>query len=172
MRQPWYRSDLFARCKTGEVIEPVFRTLSQKLRSVAIGLAVALPFALAAHWFFKVWTPRYFAELDALAKVDPVESAHKLVWFVSLELLVPVVFGVCAGTWVIVVASRVIRAGRWPLPGAKVLKRTEVVGGWCARLPAVLLATMVLVCLVIAWNSYVQLAAMFWNRYLENGGTF
>ena len=164
--QRWYRGDVLRRCKTGEVIEATPRSLAEKLRIVALGLLTGVPLIVASQWFLKVWTPRYYAGLDALAKTDPVASARKLAEFTSLLLLVPVLLGVGVAIGSVVAASRVVRAGRYPLPGAKVFRRTEVVGGWCARAWAVLLAALLLACMLVAWWSYVRVVAMFWDGYL------
>ncbi len=166
-RQPWYRVDLSRGCKTGEVVEPVFQTKAQKLRAVALPLLLGAPVVFASQWFFKTWVPQYCAGLEALAKTDPVESSRNWAEFVSLLLLVPVLTCIGAAIGFAVMASRIVRAGRRPLPGAKVFRRTEVIVGWCARLPALLSGLLLLACMLVVWCSYVRLVAMFWNGYLD-----
>lgn len=167
-KQPWYRIDVFRGCKTGEVIEATPRALAEKLRIVALGVLLGVPAIIASQWFFKVWTPRYYAGLDVLAKTDPVASAHQRAEFASLLLLVPVLFGIAAGIVVTIQAMRLVRAGRRPLPGAKVYRRTEVVAGWwCVRVPAILWGVSVLACVFAMWSSYVWLVVFFWNGYLD-----
>ena len=168
MKQPWYRIDVLRRCKTGEVIEATPRMRAEKLGVVALGVLLGVPAIVASQWFFKVWTPRYYAGLDVLAKTDPVASAHQRAEFASLLLLVPVLFGIAAGIVVTIQAMRLVRAGRRPLPGAKVYRRTEVVAGWlCVRVPAILWGVSVLACVFAMWSSYVWLVVFFWNGYLD-----
>lgn len=165
---PWYRIDVFRGCKTGEVIEAEPRTLAEKLREAAPWIALGMLAFAATHWFFKVWTPRYHAELDELAKVDPVASARKLAEFNLLLLFAPMLFAIVGGIFVTIRAIRLVRAGRRPLPSDRVRVRTEVVAGWwCARLPAILWGTSALACVFAAWWNYVRLVAMFWNGYLD-----
>ncbi|GAA0717027.1 hypothetical protein [Dokdonella soli] len=167
---PWYlrRVDLLRSCKTGEVIEATPQPLSHRLRIAAAGVLIGVPVVLASQWFFKTWVPRYYAELDALSKTDPVFAARKLAEFISLLLLAPVLTCIVAAIAMTVQASRIVRAGRRPLPGAKVRGRTEVVAGWwCVRLPTLLWGSLLLACALWAWWSYVQLASMFWNGYLD-----
>lgn len=164
---PWYRIDVFRRCKTGEVIEATPWALAGKLRFVAVGILIGVPAVYAKLWFFNTWIPRYYAELDALAKIDPVASARKLAEFTSMLLLAPVLTAIVVVIPVVVIAYRVVRVGRWPMPGAKVRRRTEVIAGWCARLPALLLGLLLLACMLGVWWSYVRVVAMFWNGYLD-----
>ena len=167
-RAPWYRIDVFSGCKTGEVIEAEPRTLVQRLREIAPWIVLGVPALAATYWFFTVWTPRYTAELDALAKVDPLAGARKFAEFESLLLLQPVLFCVIACIVVAIRAIRLARAGRRPLPGDRVRVRTEVVAGWwCVRLPAILWGASALACMFGVWWSYVRLIAMFWGFYLD-----
>lgn len=167
-KQPWFRIDVFRGCKTGEIIEATPRSLAQKLRIVALGALLGVPLVAASQWFFKVWTPRYQAELGALAKTDPVASARKLAEFASLLLLAPVLSCVVVSLVVVIRATRLVRAGRRPLPGDKVRVRTEVVAGWwCVRFPAILWGASALACMLMVWTSYVWLIGFFWNGYLD-----
>ena len=166
--QPWYRVDVFRGCKTGEIIEATPRPLAEKLRIVALGALIGVPLIVTLQWFFKVWTPRYYAGLDALAKTDPVASLHQRAEFTSLLLLVPTLLGIGAGIMAVILAMRLARAGRRPLPGATVRVRTEVVAGWwCVRLPAILWGGVSVACLILVWTSYIWLAAFFWGGYLD-----
>ena len=165
---PWYRIDVFRRCKTGEVIEATPWTLAAKLRWLALCLLFGAPFFFAVRWFSKTWIPRYYAELHALARIDPVASARKLAQCTSLLLFVPVLFGVVAGSLVLIRAARLVRAGRRPLPGEKVRVRTEVVAGWwCVQLPAIMWGALALACMLAVWCSYVRVVAMFWDGYRD-----
>lgn len=167
---PWYlrRVDLFRSCKTGEVIEATPRTLSEKLRIAAAGLLLGAPVVLAMQWFSRTWIPHYIAETNALAKVDPVEGARRLAEFVSTLFLVPVLAGIIGAIALTIQASRIVRAGRRPLPGATVRRRTEVVAGWwCARIPALIWGAAILACAGFAWVAYIQVDTMFWNGYLD-----
>lgn len=166
---PWYlyRVDLLRSCKTGDIVEATPRPLSQRLRIVAVGMLTGTPVILGAQWFFRTWVPGYYAELDALAKIDVSESARKLAEFTSLLLLAPVLICLVAVIAAVVYNSRVLRAGRWPLPGVPVRRRTEVVTGWCVRLSAIVLSMVLLACALTAWWSYVQLTSRFWNNYLD-----
>jgi len=167
---PWYlrRVDLLRSCKTGEIIEATPRTLGEKLRIAAAGLLVGVPVVLAAQWFFKTWIPHYIAETNALAKVDPVEGVHRLAEFVSALFLLPMLACVVGAIVVTIQASRIVRAGRRPLPGVMVRRRTEVVAGWwCVRIPALIWGAAILACTVFAWVAYIQVDAMFWNGYLD-----
>jgi hypothetical protein len=169
-QRPWYlrRIDLPRACKTGEVIEATPLRLATKLKIIGLGVAVGAPMFLAEHWFFKDWVPRYYKTLDVLAKTDPVASALKVTEFVSLLLLAPVLTGLISAMWVLVRCYRVFRAGRWPLPGAKVRRRTEVVAGWwCVRLPMLGFMVMWLALMIFIWVCYLQLLGMFWDGYLD-----
>jgi hypothetical protein len=162
---PWHRSDLLRGCKTGDVVEPL--PSARRWRSLLLGVVLGVPAILAAHWVFTAWVPRRYAALAELATIDPVEGARQLAAFSSWLLFVPVLAATVAGIAGVVIAVRVLRAGRWPLPGATVRRRTEVVAGWCARLPAALLAAVLLACLCVVCSSYVRLVAMFWDGYLD-----
>jgi len=164
-RMPWYRRDVFRACKTGEVIEA--QPFAYRLRVAGFVIAVAAPLLVASNWFFKTWIPHYHAELDQLAKIDPVLSVRKFAEFASLLLLAPVLVCVIVVLVATVRISRVLRAGRWPLPNAKVMRRTEVVAGRCARVPAALAGIWLLACMFAAWSSYVRLVAMFWDGWLD-----
>ena len=167
-RTLWYRIDVFRGCKTGEVIEATPRTLAQKLRLAAAGLLIGVPVFVAVRWTSKTWIPRYHAELDALAKVDPVASSRKFAEFTSVLLLAPVMFGVIGCIVVVIRATRLLRAGRRPLPGGKVRVRTEVVAGWwCVRAPAILWGALSLACMLATWWLYVGLVVFFWDGYLD-----
>ena len=161
----WRRRDLFRSCKTGEVIEA--QPLADRLRSFGVAVLVAVPLVPASNWFFRTWIPRHYAELDLLAKTDLVSSARKLAEFTSLLLLAPVLTCAIAVMGAMVQVSRVLRAGRWPLRGAKTMRRTEVVGGLCARILAVLVGLLLLACLLVSWSAYVALETMFWNGYFD-----
>ena len=163
---PWYLRDVLRSCKTGEVVEATPQALAWRV--AAAGLLLGVPAALGMQWFFKSWVPRYYAALDVLAKVDPVASARELAEFTSLLLLAPVLACIVVAIAATVQGARIVRAGRRPLPGAKMRKRTEVVAGWrCVRLPALLGCSLLLGCALWAWSSYVELASMFWNGYLD-----
>lgn len=164
----WYLRDVLRSCKTGEVVEATPQPLAWKVRVAAAGLLLGVPAALGMQWFFKTWVPRYYAELDVLAKVDPVASAREFAEFTPLLLLAPVLACIVVVIAATVQGARIVRAGRRPLPGAKVRRRTEVVAGWwCVRLPALLGCSLLLGCAFWAWSSYVELASMVWNGYLD-----
>lgn len=155
-------------CKTGELIEPTTQSLAQKLRQVAWAVALGIPAILISHWFLKSWTPRYYADLDALSQVDPVLAARKMAEFVTLLLSVPVLISVVVTAGALIYCSRVLVAGRWPLPGARVRKRTEVIAGWmCVRIPASLLSAALVAMLLLVWTSYIQMGSLFWNKHLD-----
>ena len=164
-RVPWYRRDVFRACKTGEVIEA--QPFAYRLRVAGLVIAVAAPLLVASNWFFKTWISHYHAELDQLAKIDPVLSVRKFAELASLLLLAPVLVCVIVGLVAMVRISRVLRAARWPWPNARVMRRTEVVAGCCARVPAALAGMLLLACMFAAWSSCVRLVAMFWNGWLD-----
>ncbi len=164
-RAPWYRRDLFRSCKTGEVIEA--QPFAYRLRAVVVAVVLAAPLLAASNWLFKTWMPRHYAELDALAKTDPVASARQLAESTSLILLLPVLACVVMALLALVRVVRILRAGRRPLPGAKMFRRTEVVAGWCARVPAALVGLLLLACLFLTWSSYVGVVVFFWDGYLD-----
>lgn len=164
-RTPWYRRDLFRSCKTGEVIEA--QPLAYRLRVVGLAVVLAAPLLAASNWLFKTWMPRHYAEIDVLAKTDPVASARQLAESTSLILLAPVLVCVVMALLAVVWTVRILRAGRRPLPGAKMFRRTEVVAGWCARVPAALHGLLLLACLFLVWSSYVGMVVLFWDGYLD-----
>jgi len=150
------------------VIEAQPISLARKLRLLGAGVLIGTPIVVLSEWFFKSWIPRYYAQLYALEKTDPVLSAQKLAEFTSVLLLLPVLSGVAVATCATILGYRVLRAGRWPLLGAKVRRRTEVVAGWyCVRLPTLAILGLFWLCASTAWVSYIQLETMFWNGYLD-----
>ena len=145
-------------------------TRKGKLLALAAVVSIVIPILLGTRWFSGTWVPRHLAELDALARIDPAAAARASVAFVSWVLLVPVVVCMVTGIAWFLVAIRVVRAGRWPLPDAKVRRRTDVIGGWCARVPAGLLGLAMLAGLLCVWWMYVGMVASHWGAWLDRHG--
>ncbi|MDR2012520.1 MAG: hypothetical protein LBQ20_05665 [Rhodanobacter sp.] len=171
--RPWYLRridgpDLLRGCKTGEVIEPTPLSLTRKIIYVTLALAATVIIFPTNEWFKEVWLPHFLAEVDALAKTDPALADLKGLEFGSLVMLVPMLTGIVMCMAGVIGAFRVMRAGRWPLPGAKVQRRMEVVAGWwCVRLPASIFFCFFLAGTFFLGWSYTQVLDMAWNRYLD-----
>jgi hypothetical protein len=161
----FFSRDLTRSCKTGEVVEPI--GMRQKIRTLIVGLALGGIVVVAMELEFSPWLRRYTDAQQLLASKDAVAGALHAAEFGSLMLLIPVLLGVGVATWTLLLSVRVLRAGRWPLPGAKVARKTEVIAGWCLYLRFGLLVLLWPGFIVMIWYNYVQLTTVFWNGYFE-----
>ncbi|HZP67929.1 MAG TPA: hypothetical protein VFB32_16620 [Rudaea sp.] len=162
-----FTRDIFAGCRTGEVIEPTPRSPGARLRTVGIGIAAVALLAAFKTSLWEPWLAERSAALHRLMATDPVLGSARWADHASVALLVPVLFGLGAAAWITLVSWRVLRAGRWPLPGARARVRTHVIGGWCVylRFGGVAVLGPVLACVI--WYQYVQLVSFFWNRHFD-----
>jgi hypothetical protein len=165
----WYRRrfDPERSCKTGEVVEPALKTWVQKLRFIVVGGVMGGLVFTGQKLFFVPWLHARTDAIAMLGRHDPVATALQAAQLNTWLLLGPVATGAGAVTWVVPLVLRALRSGRWPLPGAKVARRTEVVSGWCLYLRCALILVLMLPCMLVSWMSYVELNKMFWNGYLD-----
>ncbi len=159
---PWWRRDLLAACRSGEYVEatPWREWLAHELRrfpwlwaTLAIGGGV---FALA-------WVRAKGHEITALQTLDPAEAAVQarvLLRAVAAggALLALTATGfTCAQVW------KILRAGRWPLPQARVRRRTPILRGRCLQLrfglPCLFMVLVAAVAVASALRLLTSLAA-------------
>lgn len=159
----WTR-DLFAGCQTGEFIEPPppRERWRERLRFLPWVPLLAVG-AFAWHHWLKV-EPAAIADL---MKTDRIAGLHRnaefFTWcFGSLALV-----AAGASIWIMVAALRVLRAGRWPLPGARVQRRTPVIAGWCLWPRCAIPLLLIPVITVVIARSSTQLIAWAWNTYAD-----
>ena len=162
-----FTTDLFAGCKTGEVMEPASNSLRRKARTIFLGLAIGLP-VIALHKFYLLpWVSHNMEDLAKLRDHNPVVGTRAIAQFVQALLLPYVLFGIALAMGAVIISLRALRTRRWPLPEAKVERRTEVISGWCLYLRFGLLGLLASTMMLVVWISYLKTIEFFWDIHLK-----
>lgn len=127
----WKRQyDPLAKWRSGEFIEPDPVACKRHLLRGALILAAVVLIATSAKPWLHNWVVAYNASLGALKKTDPLAAAEKaaltikwISWGQTILYVLVVLFVM------LIPAIRELRAGRSPLPGKKVIHRTEIIRG-------------------------------------------
>lgn len=130
---PWWRRDLLAVCRSGEHVEatPWREWLGHELRQFPWLWAML---AIGGGVFALAWLRAKGHEITALQTLDPAAAAIearvllRAVAGAGMLLALTAAGFTCAQVW------KILRAGRWPLPQARVLRRTPILRGRCLHL--------------------------------------
>jgi hypothetical protein len=98
-----------------------------------LGAIGVLAVGLVLHSVVRPWLDRYFLELEALAKHDPLAVKRSLLNLMALILAVSGTLAVGLGIWAVHSGWQMRRAEQWPLPGMKVYRRTKILDSKSAR---------------------------------------
>lgn len=155
-RQPFWKwqYDPLAKWRSGEFVEPEPGARKRYLLRTVLPLSVlALIVVYLKSWlngWMSAWADANSASLDHLAKTDPLAAAEKAAaslkwmgWSLSAVLAILAV-------WIILFGIRERRAGRSPLPGTKVIRRTEIIHGPLLKLRTGFILLMGAIALSIA----------------------
>lgn len=163
-RVAFWQRDLIASCKTGEFIEPSPKSDQWRERWRVLRW---IPLAGVVLIVLKFWLKSERASIDVLMHADRVAGLHRTAQFFSWcfgGLAIASVFG-CA--WLVLLALRALRGGRWPPANARVQRSTPVIAGWCLWLSCGIPLLLAPVLVFVVSNSAVQLIAMAWNTYAD-----
>ncbi len=155
----WTRDiDPFPKWRSGEFVEPEPGSRKRYLLTVGMPCLIAAVAAICAEPFVAGWLRSYILFLSELAKTDPDLAAEKgaellrwLGWSLSL-------IGSAASICLFANSVRLLRAGRNPLPGKRVLRRTEIVRG-----PLLKLQTG----LAIVFSAIMLVASIYGGLYMH-----
>jgi hypothetical protein len=150
-------------CRTGEVIcaEPV------SLRKKIIVAMAALPFGLGAIFIGKPWMLEYLHTINEVGKTNPARASLAYAHFFAYAFLPEIVFVAYMIAGEIYRCTIAIRAGRWPIAGAKVRRKTAVIKGWCLYLRCLILPLLLCATLVASWIALIHMISFFANNYLD-----
>lgn len=131
----WKRDiDPFPTWRSGEFIEPEPDARKKYLLRTVIPCLLLAAALVCAEPFIAIWLRDFGSSLTELAKTNPALAAEKgatmLRWLSSGMSLV----GCITAVYLLISAAREWRAGRSPLPGAVVLRRTEIIRGKLLKL--------------------------------------
>ena len=117
------------------------------LRRVAlIGWAIIAIVGAVVIWY----VARTLGQARAMAVYDPRGAFMEVQRVVIPAIIVGVVAGVALSIWCLVTGMRILRAGRFPAPGARVLRPTLIRRGAVARRAGVAMMVMSVTMLALA----------------------
>ena len=131
----WKRQyDPLAKWRSGEFVEPEPGARKRYLLRTVLPLSVlTLIVVYLKPWlngWMSAWMDANSASLDNLAKTDPLAAAEKAaLWIKWYGWGLTTVLGIVITIAIIIPGLRELRAGCSPLPGKKVLHRTEIARG-------------------------------------------
>lgn len=156
----WWRRDLLAGCRSGEFLE--VPPLAERLRDLATWGCVGL-MLLALFFWIEHGIGSELARINLLSESDPQAAGEAAVRLINLVSLA--VFALIVGLMFFVIRQllRTRREEQWPLSGAIVWRRTEIIRGRCLQWRLATFSVLALLVFGFAMTGLVRIYTAPWN---------